>query len=241
MKEIEKILNQYCPNGVEFVELGELLDYEQPGKYIVKSTNYDDNYATPVLTAGQSFILGYTDEIDGIYKADKENPVIIFDDFTTSFHWVDFPFKVKSSAMKMLTNKQPQNVLFKYIYYAMQTIKYQPSDHTRQWIDKYSKLEVPLPPLAAQREIVRVLDKFTLLSQELAAELAARREQYEHYRNKLLCFKQENVPLVELGESCHLQAGKFISASEISNVQDDKNCYPCYYADYGVCQPDELS
>lgn len=75
-------------------KLGEILKYEQPGPYIVESTDYDDRYDTPVLTAGQSFILGYTDETNGIKNASSEEPVIIFDDFTTSSHYVDFPFKV---------------------------------------------------------------------------------------------------------------------------------------------------
>ena len=82
------------------VQLGDLLDYEQPTRYIVSSTDYDDTYDTPVLTAGQTFILGYTNETKGIYKASKSNPVIIFDDFVTSFYLVDFDFKVKSSALK---------------------------------------------------------------------------------------------------------------------------------------------
>jgi type I restriction enzyme S subunit len=104
--KIEKLIAKNCPNGVVFKELGEILDYEQPGRYIVDSTKYNGNFKTPVLTAGQSFILGYTDETTGIYKASEDNPVIIFDDFTTSFHWVNFDFKVKSSAMKMLRPKQ---------------------------------------------------------------------------------------------------------------------------------------
>ena len=83
-------------------KLGEIFKYEQPGPYIVSSTDYDDSYDTPVLTAGQSFILGYTNETDGIKKASPASPVVIFDDFTTSSHYVDFPFKVKSSAMKLL-------------------------------------------------------------------------------------------------------------------------------------------
>lgn len=102
MSKIDDLIKQYCPNGVEYKELGDILDYEQPTRYIVKSARYDSNADTPVLTAGQTFILGYTFEKDGIYKASKKNPVIIFDDFTTSYHWVDFNFKVKSSAMKML-------------------------------------------------------------------------------------------------------------------------------------------
>ncbi|WP_220272079.1 restriction endonuclease subunit S domain-containing protein [Helicobacter didelphidarum] len=102
MNTIEKFIKNLCPHGVEFKTLGEVCDYEQPTKYIVKDTDYNEQYKIPVLTAGQSFILGYTNEKDGIYKADKKKPVIIFDDFTTSFHWVDFDFKVKSSAMKIL-------------------------------------------------------------------------------------------------------------------------------------------
>jgi hypothetical protein len=61
-----------------------------------KSANYDDTFETPVLTAGKMFILGYTDETEGTYPASPESPVVIFDDFTTAFKWVDFPFKAKS-------------------------------------------------------------------------------------------------------------------------------------------------
>ena len=78
MSKLQELIERLCPEGVEFKPLGELLSYEQPTKYIVKSTEYDDAYKTPVLTAGQSFILGYTNEGNGIYKASKENPVIIF-------------------------------------------------------------------------------------------------------------------------------------------------------------------
>ncbi len=103
MNDLEKLIQELCPQGVSYVEIGTSVNYEQPTKYIVNSTKYDDTYKTPVLTAGQTFVLGYTDETQGIYPASKENPVIIFDDFTGAFKWVDFPFKVKSSAMKILT------------------------------------------------------------------------------------------------------------------------------------------
>lgn len=109
--KLEELIAELCPNGVEYKKIGDIADYEQPTKYIVKSTKYDDSFATPVLTAGQSFILGYTDELDNIYLASKDNPVIIFDDFTGAIQWVDFPFKVKSSAMKMITAKP--NVLIR--------------------------------------------------------------------------------------------------------------------------------
>jgi len=68
---------------VEWGALGDFADYEQPTKYLVKSNNYNDKFSVPVLTAGKTFILGYSDETDGVYNASK-NPVIIFDDFTTA-------------------------------------------------------------------------------------------------------------------------------------------------------------
>lgn len=171
---------------VEWKQLGEVLDYEQPTEYLVQSTDYDDSYTTPVLTAGQSFILGYTDEEFGIYNASRQTPVIIFDDFTTSFHWVNFPFKVKSSAMKMLKPKTGYNL--RYIYYAMQTILFVPTEHTRHWISKYSQFEIPLPPLPVQEEIVEKLDKMEELINNIESELTERKKQYEYYREKLFLF-----------------------------------------------------
>lgn len=190
MKNLDTLINELCPDGVEFVKLEEVLGYEQPTKYIVKCKEYQE-YGLPVLTAGQTFILGYTDEQDGVFEAAKENPVIIFDDFTTSFHWVDFNFKVKSSAMKMLRVQSKKEVSFRFVYYAMKCIKYQTLEHSRQWISKYSQIEIPLPPIEVQTEIVRILDKFTSLEAELEAELDCRKRQYEYYRDKLLSF--ENV------------------------------------------------
>jgi type I restriction enzyme, S subunit len=192
MSIIAELIKLHCPEGVEFKELGEVLEYEQPAKYIVTSTKYNDNCAIPVLTAGQTFILGYTDESHGVYNASKENPAIIFDDFTTSFHWVDFAFKVKSSAMKILTPNKNEKNDFRFAYYAMRCITYKPQDHARQWITVYSKFQIPIPPLPIQQEIVRILDKFTALEAELEAELEARKKQYEYYREKLLTFKKQS-------------------------------------------------
>ena len=133
-------------------KLGEIFNYEQPTKYIVKSTEYDDNFNTPVLTAGKSFLLGYTDEISGIKNATVENPVVIFDDFTTGSHYVDFPFKIKSSAMKLLSlNDNSDN--FYFMFNALKNIKYVPQSHERHWISKFSSFEIYKPSQEEQQQI----------------------------------------------------------------------------------------
>ncbi|GAA8774749.1 hypothetical protein DUHN17_06850 [Helicobacter pylori] len=188
MNRIEKLLQTLAPKGVEFRKLGEVLEYDQPNKYCVTSKEFDKSYPTPVLTAGKTFILGYTNEKDNIYQASKSSPVIIFDDFTTATQWVDFPFKVKSSAMKILLPKNP-TINIRFIFFYMQTIPYNISgEHTRQWISRYSQITIPIPPLEIQQEIVKILDAFT----ELNTELKARKKQYQYYQNMLLDFKDIN-------------------------------------------------
>jgi type I restriction enzyme S subunit len=218
MSKLKELIAELCPDGVEFRKLEKCLNYEQPTKYIVKSTKYDDSYGIPVLTAGQSFILGYTNETDGIYNASKENPTIIFDDFTTGFHWVDFNFKVKSSAMKMLTPKD--GVDFRYVFYAMSSIKFQPGTHTRHWISIYSQFTIPIPPLPVQNEIVRILDNFTNLTAELTAELTARKKQYEYYQAKLLCFNNPDIKWTTLGKIGKISMCKRIMKAETTNDGD---------------------
>ena len=224
MSKIDDLIKKYCPNGVQFMTFEEVCDYEQPGKYIVESTNYSDYYATPVLTAGQTFILGYTDETEGIYQASKSNPVIIFDDFTGAFKWVDFPFKVKSSAMKLLTPNG--KALLRYIFHYMGCLNFSSDEHKRLWIATYSKFKIPVPPLEVQREIVQVLDSFTMLTAELTAELSARKKQYEYYRDQLLSFNNvrgvltfanpESVRWMTLGEIGKVSMCKRILKSETS-------------------------
>ncbi len=192
MHKIERLLQTLAPKGVEFRKLGEVLEYDQPNKYCVTSKEFDKSYPTPVLTAGKTFILGYTNEKDNIYQASKSSPVIIFDDFTTATQWVDFPFKVKSSAMKILFSKNP-TINIRFIFFYMQTIPYNISgEHTRQWISRYSQITIPIPPLEIQQEIVKILDAFTELNTELNTELKARKKQYEYYQNMLLDFKDAN-------------------------------------------------
>ena len=159
--------------------LEDLLSYEQPTPYIVESTDYSDNYRTPVLTAGKSFIIGYTNETNGIYD---KLPVIIFDDFTTSTQYVNFPFKVKSSAMKILT-ANTDLVLPKFIFYRMQIIEFDHSTHKRYWIQQYSKIKVKIPSLSEQKKIVAKIE-------ELFSELDNGVETLKKTKQQLAVYRQ---------------------------------------------------
>lgn len=134
-------------------KLGDVLRYEQPQSYIVKKTEYNDKYDIPVLTAGQSFILGYTDELFGVKEASETNPVIIFDDFTTSSHYVDFSFKVKSSAMKLLALNYLEDNIY-CVFNVLQNIKYVPVNHERHWISTFAKFDILLPKSSDEKKQV---------------------------------------------------------------------------------------
>ena len=140
------------PDGWTFCRLDQIIGYEQSTAYIVESTAYDDSYSTPVLTAGKSFIIGYTNEATGIYS---NLPCIIFDDFTTDSKLVDFPFKVKSSAMKIL--KVHKDIEVDYVAMFMSITKLVGDTHKRYWISEYSKLEIPIPSKAEQKRIIHAI------------------------------------------------------------------------------------
>lgn len=159
--------------------LGELLHYEQPAKFIVESTDYNDKYHIPVLTAGKSFVLGYTNETAGIYR---NLPAIIFDDFTTSSHYVNFPFKVKSSAIKILT-ANVELVLPKFVFYRMQIIKFDHSTHRRYWIQDYSKIKIRIPSILEQENVVSNIE-------ELLSQLDSGVETLNQVKQQLAVYRQ---------------------------------------------------
>ncbi len=151
-------MEENIPIGWKKSTLGKILRYEQPNKFIVSDTNYDVKSGIPVLTAGKSFILGYSNETENIYK---QLPVIIFDDFTTDSKFVNFPFKVKSSAMKFLKENDLKEINLKFIFEKIQTLRLTEtgSDHKRRWISEFSKIEILLPEFKEQNKIAEILSK----------------------------------------------------------------------------------
>lgn len=136
------------------IEVGELLSYEQPTKYIVDSTNYL-NDGVPVLTANKSFILGYTQETEGVYR---DNNVIIFDDFTMANKFVNFSFKVKSSAIKILKSAS-DDVDIKFVFERMQLIQTVIGEHKRNYISEYQFNAIGVPTIDEQNAIARISNK----------------------------------------------------------------------------------
>ena len=176
-------------------KLGEVLSYEQPGPYIVSSDNYDDKYNVPVLTAGKSFLLGFTNETEGIKEATKSDPVIIFDDFTTGSHYVDFPFKVKSSALKILS-KRSERIDTKFIYEVLSGINYIPQSHERHWISQFSKFNVMIPSFQEQYRISCLFKQLDFLIALHQRKLEHLKQQKNGLLQKMFPKNGESVPEV---------------------------------------------
>ncbi len=201
-------------NQWPMVELGEILDYEQPTNYIVETENYNDKYKTPVLTAGKSFLLGYTNEENDIFPTENL-PVIIFDDFTTATKFVNFPFKVKSSAMKIL--KAKENASISYVFYMMQKLNFDASQHKRYWISQYSKIKIPLPPLEVQEQIVAKIEQYQKV-------IDGAKQVVENWKPSFRI--NPSWEMVELGEVCEFTQGIQIPQSE--QIREYKEGYKRY-------------
>jgi type I restriction enzyme S subunit len=159
----------------EMKKIGELLKYERPDKYFVKSDDYQDSAKTPVLTANKSFVLGHTNEDFGIYD---DLPAIIFDDFTTDSKFVEFRFKIKSSAIKILKARSAEANL-KFVYERMRLINFPLGEHKRHYISEFQIIEIPTPKPVEQTAITEVLS-------DMDSELAA----LEQRRDKTHALKQ---------------------------------------------------
>ena len=166
MSKVPKLRFPEFEGKWEEKELENILEYERPDNYIVSNTNYS-KVGIPVLTANKSFILGYTEENEGIFK---DVPVIIFDDFTTDKKYVDFPFKVKSSAIKILKTKKDS---LKFIYEAMSLIEFEATEHKRYYISAYQKIPLCIPSIEEQQKIADCLSSLDELIEAHREKIAS--------------------------------------------------------------------
>ena len=196
---------------------GDLLTYEQPTKYIVKSTNYDDSFEIPVLTAGQSFVLGYTNETDSIKEASDENPVIIFDDFTTGSHYVNFPFKVKSSAMKLLSLRSGDEDFY-FVYNTLKNIKYIPQSHERHWISKFSEFDVSVPSYEEQAKIGGYFKQLDILIKLHQRRLELQKETKKSLLQKM--FPKDGASVPEIRFAGFTDAWEQRKLSDVADLID---------------------
>ena len=174
----KRIFTSLKNEHTENYEINQLLAYEQPSAYIVANDEYSaDTTLTPVLTANKGFVLGYTDEDSGIYQ---KGECIIFDDFTMDAKYVSFPFKVKSSAIKILTAKLNVNLRFMFEYLSYLGLKSE--EHKRHYISEIASLVIELPSKEKQNRIANLM---TSLDNKLALEEKVKAK-YEDKKQYLL-------------------------------------------------------
>ena len=154
--------------------IGDILSYEQPQSYIVEDTEYT-NEGTPVLTANKAFVLGYTSEIEGIYD---KGDCIIFDDFTLDCKYVDFPFKVKSSAIKILTAKNKE--LLRYTFEFLKYLDLSTNEHKRHYIAETQNQEFILPTVQIVKTIAHAFSALSLWQETVVKQRYAFEKQKQY-------------------------------------------------------------
>ena len=172
--------------------VGDLLAYERPDRYIVKSTAYSNHGDIPVLTANKAFILGYTTETFGVCV---DLPAIVFDDFTADSKFASVPFKVKSSAIKLLRPRHGRTSL-RFLFERMQLIRFPVGEHKRYYISDFQNISLPVPKYDEQLAVVSVLS-------DMDAEIAA----LEARRDKTRDLKQAMMQELLTGKTRLVQTG----------------------------------
>lgn len=217
MSKLQELIRELCPDGVEFRKLGEVCKI-----FSGKNKQKKEQGKYPVY--GSTGIIAYCDN----YQYDKKQILIARVGANAGFiHIANGRYDVSDNTLIVDVMEMYNST---YIYYVLANLN----------INRYSKgggqplvtasdikmIEIPLPPLEVQNEIVRILDTFTAHAAELQTELQARKEQYEYYRNKLLTFDEndERVKWVKLGE-----IGTFVRGNGLQKKDFTDEGFPCIH------------
>lgn len=229
MSRLEELIQELCPDGVEYKRIDEICDISR-GRVMSKDYIQANQGEYPVYSSQTE----NDGELGKISSFDYEGEYLTW---TTdganagSVFYRNGRFSITNVCGLLKVNKD--DVITRYIYHSLQieAPKYvnKGMGNPKLMSNVMARIKLPVPPLEVQREIVQILDNFTSLTAELQAELQARKKQYEYYRDKLLSFASD-IPLFQLGKVCDLQAGKAIKASEISDIETNQETIPCYGA-----------
>ena len=246
MNKIEKLIQQHCPDGVEYKHLWEVTtwdkrfnaveNYKQP--QVIKYKYFLASELKPLIVEGGTIKILTTNN-SNLYTTEDLAEENYSEGEIIAIPWGGNPIvqyfngKFLTSDNRIAVSNDTSYLNTKYLYYCLLdsidiiSTFYRGSGIKHPNMAKVLDFQIPIPPLAIQQEIVTILDKFTALEAELEAELEARSRQYEYYRNQLLTFEDKEVEWKAIGDVADLKAGKSISASKISSLADNKNRFIC--------------
>ena len=234
MSKIEELIKQYCPNGVVYKELGEIVDIlDNQRKPVAKGKRNSGNIPYYGANGIQDWVDNYI--FDGTFLLVGEDGSVINKDNSPVLNWASGKIWVNNHAHILAEKKNEANL--RYVYFALS--KTDVSSIVRGIPPKLNQqnlrsIAIPVPPLPVQEEIVKILDAFTSLEAELEAELEARKKQYEYYRNQLLSFDENTtgggrIKFMQLGDVCNIYTGGEAPSDSIKgNTSDETHIYPIY-------------
>ena len=185
MESIEQMIKRLCPKGVEYVKLGEVCEIRRGIRVVKKQLGEEDGY--PVFQNSLTSL--------GMYQSSNRKAgttFIICAGAAGEIGYCNSEFWAADDCSTV----ESDVLIDRFIYFYLMTQQYKLKSQVRKAsVPRLSReaienLIIPLPPLEIQSRIVKVLDKMTTLTAELEAELEARKQQYEYYRNKLLTFSE---------------------------------------------------
>ena len=216
MSKIEELIQKLCPNGVEYREINSLCTVVS-NRYKIPRSQYLEKGKYPIIDQGKDFISGFSNKEEVVLPL-KE--YVLFGDHTREVKYVSFPFVQGADGLKILESSK--GVIPRYFYHCLKNLNIPNRGYNRHW-SIVSPIEIPFPPVEIQEEIVRILDKFTSLSEKLNAELELRKKQYEYYRERLIS-STKKYELIKLGELCKIQRGVRVVKKQL----EESGEYPVY-------------